>query len=55
MKTKLAEAIELRKNKKPEEAMQILTTLLESNPNDPDINLIWPRFGGDSFMRQLVV
>ncbi|HMN69132.1 MAG TPA: tetratricopeptide repeat protein [Bdellovibrionales bacterium] len=38
MKTKLAEAIELRKNNKPEEAIQILTALLESNPNDPDIN-----------------
>lgn len=37
-KTKLAEAIELRKNNKPEEAMSILKTLLQSNPNDPDIN-----------------
>jgi hypothetical protein len=35
VKTKLAEAIELRKNNKPEEAMQILTALLHSNPNDP--------------------
>lgn len=37
-KDKLAEAIDLRKNKKPEEAMQILIALLQSNPNDPDIN-----------------
>ena len=37
-KDKLAEAIELRKNNKPEEAKQILTALLQSNPNDPDIN-----------------
>jgi tetratricopeptide (TPR) repeat protein len=43
MKTKLSEAIELRKNNKPEEAMSILKTLLRSNPNDPDINyqLAW--------------
>lgn len=37
-KDKLAEAIELRKSNKPEEALRILAVLLESNPNDPDIN-----------------
>jgi tetratricopeptide (TPR) repeat protein len=37
-KDKLTEAIELRKNNKPEEAMAILKVLLHSNPNDPDIN-----------------
>jgi tetratricopeptide (TPR) repeat protein len=37
-KDKLAEAVELRKNNKPEEAIKILATLLQSNPNDPDIN-----------------
>ena len=38
MKTKLAEAIELRKNNKPEEATQILAALLQSDPNDPEVN-----------------
>ena len=38
MKNKLAEAIALRKNNKPEEAMSLLTTLLQSYPNDPDVN-----------------
>lgn len=38
MKTKLAEAVELRKNNKAEEAMSILKDLLQSHPNDPDIN-----------------
>lgn len=38
MKAKLLEAVELRKNKKPEEAMSLLKTLLVSNPFDPDIN-----------------
>lgn len=37
-KEKLAEAIELRKSNKPEEAMAILKALLQSHPNDPDIN-----------------
>lgn len=37
-KDKLAEAIELRKNNRPEVAMTILRELLQSNPNDPDIN-----------------
>lgn len=37
-KDKLIEAISLRKNKKPEEAMSILKDLLKSNPNDPDLN-----------------
>jgi len=37
-KDKLAEAIELRKSNRPEEAMRILSILLQSNPNDPDIN-----------------
>ncbi len=37
-KDRLAEAIELRKNSRPEEAMSILKELLRSNPNDPDIN-----------------
>lgn len=38
MKTKLSEAIELRKNDKPEEAIKILKSLLQLNSNDPDIN-----------------
>ncbi|MBK9324313.1 MAG: tetratricopeptide repeat protein [Bdellovibrionaceae bacterium] len=38
MKTKLSEAIELRKNSKPEEAMSILKALLQTYPSDPDIN-----------------
>lgn len=38
MKLKLLEAVELRKNKKPEEAMSILKVLLQSHPNDPDVN-----------------
>ncbi len=38
MKNKLAEAIALRKNNKPEEAISLLTTLLQSFPNDPDVN-----------------
>jgi tetratricopeptide (TPR) repeat protein len=38
MKSKLAEAIELRKNNRPEEAIGILQILLQSHPNDPDIN-----------------
>jgi len=37
-KEKLDEAIELRKNKKPEEAMVILKALLQENPNDADLN-----------------
>jgi tetratricopeptide (TPR) repeat protein len=35
---KLAEAIRLRKDNKPEEAMQLLGDLLQSNPDDPDVN-----------------
>jgi tetratricopeptide (TPR) repeat protein len=38
MKTKLAEAIALRKNNKLEAAVSILKTLLQSHPSDPDIN-----------------
>lgn len=38
MKTKLAEAIQLRKDKKPEEAIGILEALLQSHPTDPNIN-----------------
>lgn len=38
MNEKLNQAIELRKNKKPEEATEILKSLLESDPNNPDIN-----------------
>jgi tetratricopeptide (TPR) repeat protein len=38
IKDKIAAAIELRKNKKPEEAIKILVELLQSSPNDPDIN-----------------
>jgi len=34
----LAEAVELRKNGKPEQAMQILQDLLKANPEDADIN-----------------
>lgn len=38
VKEKIEEAKLLRKNKKPEEAMSILKTLLQSNPKDPDLN-----------------
>lgn len=38
MKEELAEAIELRKKHKPEEALGILVNLHQSNPDDPDIN-----------------
>lgn len=38
MKEKIEEAKRLRKNKKPEEAMIILKTLLQSHPDDPDLN-----------------
>lgn len=38
MKEKIEEAKSLRKNKKPEEAMSILKTLLKAHPNDPDLN-----------------
>ncbi len=38
MKEKIEEAKQLRKNKKPDEAMDILRTLLQSHPNDPDLN-----------------
>ncbi len=43
MKSRISEAIELRKNKKPEEAMAILMDLLKENPNDPNVNyqLAW--------------
>lgn len=37
-KNELQKAIELRNNKKPEEAIKVLTHLLQANPNDPDIN-----------------
>jgi tetratricopeptide (TPR) repeat protein len=35
---KLAEAIKLRNDGKPEEAMKLLVSLLEANPNDPGVN-----------------
>lgn len=38
MKSKLSEAIGKRKNGQPEEALGILRTLLQSHPNDPDVN-----------------
>lgn len=38
MKEKLEEAVQLRKNQKPEEAMSILRTLLQSHPHDPNLN-----------------
>jgi tetratricopeptide (TPR) repeat protein len=38
MKTKLAEAIELRKSNKPEEAVRVLKTLLQAYPDNPDLN-----------------
>lgn len=43
MKSKISEAIELRKNKKPEEAMALLMDMLKANPHDPDVNyqLAW--------------
>jgi tetratricopeptide (TPR) repeat protein len=43
MKSQIAEAIGLRKNNEPEEAMRILKQLLQSNPDDPDVNyqLAW--------------
>lgn len=38
MKTELVRAIALRKNKKGEEALEILKNLLRLHPNDPDVN-----------------
>ena len=38
MKTDLDKAIELRKDKKQDEAIKILELLLKSSPEDPDIN-----------------
>lgn len=38
LKTKLTEAIELRKNKRAEEALLILKNLLKLHPDDPDVN-----------------
>ena len=38
MNADLTTAIELRKNKKPEEALAILSRLLKASPSDPDIN-----------------
>lgn len=38
MKTKLAEAIALRKENKPLEAEALLKTLLQAHPDDPDVN-----------------
>ena len=35
---KLIEAIELRQNNKPEQAMYILKELLQVNPDDPEVN-----------------
>lgn len=37
-KEKIAEAIALRKSNKPEEAEVLLSSLLQVNPNDPDVN-----------------
>jgi tetratricopeptide (TPR) repeat protein len=38
MKNELAVAIELRNKNKPNEALRLLKELLETHPNDPDIN-----------------
>ncbi|MBX3016307.1 MAG: tetratricopeptide repeat protein [Bdellovibrionaceae bacterium] len=38
MEKKIEEAKRLRENKQPEEAMRLLETLLQSHPNDPDLN-----------------
>lgn len=38
MKSKIEEAIQLRKNNKPDEALVILTELLKSNPDDSSLN-----------------
>ena len=38
MKTKIAEAAALRKENKPDLAAEILKTLLQIHPNDPEIN-----------------
>lgn len=43
VKDKLAQAVELRKQNKPAEAMSLLESLLQAHPDDPDINyqLAW--------------
>lgn len=43
MKSQIAEAIKLRKNNEPEQAMNLLKRLLQSYPDDPDVNyqLAW--------------
>jgi hypothetical protein len=38
MKSKLNEAIQFRKDNKPDQALTILSELLKANPNDPAIN-----------------
>lgn len=38
MEDKLLKAIQLRKDNKPDQALALLTELLESNPDDPTIN-----------------
>lgn len=38
MKAQLKEAAELRENKQPEQAIVILSRLLELHPDDPDVN-----------------
>lgn len=38
MEDSLIKAIQLRKDNKPDQALVILTELLKSNPNDPNIN-----------------
>lgn len=38
MKSKLDEVIKLRKDNKGEDALQILNELLQTHPNDPDVN-----------------
>ncbi len=38
MKTKLIEAIELRKKNKPDDALVILRNLIQSFPKDPNVN-----------------
>ena len=38
MKTKLNEVVDLRKNNRADEAINILTELLKSHPEDPNVN-----------------
>lgn len=43
MKSKMEQAIELRRNGKAEQALELLKSLLPDFPNDPDLNyqLAW--------------